>query len=216
MNAISTITAESLTEVLEVEVPDTYVIIAKHRVLGMDTLAISDILGVEQADVDEVEENELYQRVKAILAVKHADMQAKQSLGWDDIESLAVEKLVERLPVEKDSEFLLRVAAVANKATRKQQKDSRVLDPSANNGTTAITLTQRLVRKITKHGDGAVEETRQISISDGSMEQCSFSDIDSMLAVSTQPVRTREVQAAQDSSKVSLTELSEHMEGIDK
>jgi len=199
------ITADSLTKVMQTEVPDIYVIIAKHKVMGMDSEAIKSIIGCELQDIQEVESTELYKAVRAQCAMAYAALTADQTTGWDAIENIAMTQLLKRLPFEKDSEFLLRAAAVANKAVRKHGKESGVLDPSLKRGTVAITLTQRLVSRLNGRGDKEVAEERVLSIHDGSMSNPSFDEVDSLLSVRTQPnlpraleIKTRTVEPTMD------------------
>lgn len=181
--SLMNVTAKTLSQELEREVPEIYVIIAKHSVLGMDADSIREVLGCSIEDIQEVERDELYKEVRIHVGAAQAQSRVNQTLGWDAIEDIAMENLLQRLPYEKDSEFLLRVAAVANKAQRRQVNPQNVLDPSRQNGRTAITLTQRLVQRMTQVGKEVVEE-RTLSISDGSMGNPSFDEIDSLLSVS--------------------------------
>jgi hypothetical protein len=182
---IANITAESLSKALGADVPDVYVVLAKHSVMGMDHAAISEVLGVTPGDIKEVEDDELYQRVRTQIGAIYADNQTNRVFGWDGIEEIAIQKLAERIPFEKDSDFLLRVAAVANKAQRRGAKDVGVLDPTRA-GKTAVTLTQRMVQRMIGGGTQVVE--RQLSIHDGSMQRVSFGEVDDLLGVSMKPV----------------------------
>ena len=184
------INAEILERELEVEsVPGMFVLIAKHQVMGLANEQIAEVLGAELVDVQECESDELYQRVKGFIGGVYAAQAADQTSGWDGIESIAIGQLLKRLPFERDGEFLLKVAAVANRATRKhQQMNNNVLDPSLRAGRSTITLTQRLVSKMNGRGGQETEETRQLSIRDGSMSNPSFAEIDSLLTVRNVPV----------------------------
>jgi hypothetical protein len=176
------ITAESLTQELGVEVPVMYVLIAKHSVLGMESDSIKDVLGCSAEELAEVERDPLYKEVRIHVGAAQAQSRVQQTTGWDAIEDMAMENLIKRLPYEKDGDFLLRVAAVANKAQRRQQRPEQILDPTRQAGRTAITLTERLVKRITHTSTEELQE-RQLSISDGSMSNPSFDEVDSLLSV---------------------------------
>lgn len=181
---ITEITAQKLEEELGFsEVPDAYVILAKHSVMGMESGVIAEILGCTTEDIKEAESDPIYKAVRAFIAGRYANQMANQSAGWDDAEDIALQNLLKRLPFEKDGDFLLRVAAVANKAQRRARAPERVLDPSQHNGSTVITLTQRLVSRIQNNGDKQVEQTRQLSIRDGSMSNPSFEEVDGLLSI---------------------------------
>jgi hypothetical protein len=181
--SLMNVTAKSLTQDLATEVPEIYVVIAKHAVLGMDRDSICEVLGCTDAELAEVENDSLYKQVRQIVGAAQAQARVSQTVSIDAVEEMAWAKLAERMPYEKDSEFLLRVAAVANKAVRRQGPQQNVLDPSRAAGRTAITLTQRLVRKLS-NGAGEISEERSISIVDGTMKQASFDEVDSLLSVS--------------------------------
>lgn len=181
---ITEITAQKLEEHLGFpEVPEEYVVVAKHSVMGMESALIAEILGCEPSDITEAESDPIYKAVRAFIAGRYANQMANQTAGWDDIEDIAVQNLLRRLPFEKDGDFLLRVAAVANKAQRRARTPDRVLDPSQHNGSTVITLTQRLVSRIKNNGDTTTEATRQLSIRDGSMANPSFEEVDGLLSI---------------------------------
>lgn len=184
------ITGKTLQRELEVDsVPDLFVVVAKHQVLGMSQEQIAETLACDLADIAECEQDALYQRVKSYIAGVSAEQVAQQASGWDAIESIALDRLIQRLPAERDPEFLLRVAAVANRATRRAtQEKSGILD-AARVGSRTIVLSQRLVAKINARGDSVQEETRQLSIRDGSMANPSFDEIDNLLTVRAVPVR---------------------------
>lgn len=180
------LTAESLGRQVGEPVPPAYVIIAKHQALGMDDESIRDVLGCELKDITEVKADALYEKVRLIVSATHAQSLVDQTQGWDHLEQLYLSRLIERAPLERDPEFMLRVAAFANKAQRRvAANNGHTLDPAERNGRAAITLSSRLIRKI-QNGVESIEqiETRQLSISDGSMQNPSFAEVDSLLSVS--------------------------------
>lgn len=184
MNTLD-ISAESLAKDLGVtEVPDVFIVVAKHQVAGFDSTAIAQILSCEDHEVQEVLDDQFYKEVKGRVAAIQAEQNLQQSGGWDALENMALEGLTKRIRFNNDPEFLLKVAAVANRAQRRVgQNQQNVLDPGLRAGRTTITLTQRLVEKIKGNGDKSVEQTKQLSISDGTMVNPSFSEIDDLLSV---------------------------------
>lgn len=181
--SLMSVTAGSLTRDLGSEVPEIYVVIAKHSVLGMDLESISEILGCSLEDVTEVESNELYKQVRTLVGAAQAQARVDQTTGWDHIEDMAIKNLAARMPFEKDGEFLLRVAAVANKAVRRATNNENVLDPSKQNGRVAISLTSRLVERLRQNGTQERITERTLSIRDGSMANPTFDDVDEYLQV---------------------------------
>jgi hypothetical protein len=209
MNGLLEITTDSLKRDLGIEVPEIYVVIAKHSVMGMDRESIIELLGCESGDLTEVESDENYRLIRQYVAGRYAQMGVDQTAGWDQIENIAIQNLVKRLPFEKDGDFLLRVAAVANKAQRRHQKQTGILDPSLRTGRTVITLTQRLTQKL--NGQEELQETRQLSISDGSMQNPNFDEVDSLLSVSSRPVLPKNIEIKTRSRDLDLEELTRFM-----
>lgn len=202
------ITSQSLTKELGQEVPQVLVVIAKHEVMGVDSQGISEITGESLADIELLQGDPLYKSVKGRIAGEYAEQTAKQTSGWDAIESTAIDRLMQRLPYEKDSEFLLKVAAVANRATRKHApQQNNVLDPSLRAGRTTITLTQRLVSRLNRDGAREQEETRELSIRDGSMSNPSFQEIDSLLTVRNNPVLPRATEIRTHTAEPNMDDL---------
>lgn len=188
-------------------IPELFLVMAKHQVLGLESQQIADTLGCDLQDVTEAEMDETYKAVKGFVSQVYASQSATQTSGWDAIETIAIEGLLKRLPMEKDNEFLLKVAAVANRATRKHQQPSTVLDPGLRAGRTTITLTQRLVSKINHRGEMQEERTRQLSIQDGSMSNPTFAEIDSLLTVRNSPVLPHATEIRTHTAEPSEQEL---------
>lgn len=203
--------SDALSEMLDQEVPDSYVVIAKHDVLGFPTDQIAEILGVDSSDVAEVQDDSHYKAVRAIISLKQSEQDIGLTHGWDDVESIAVNKLLQRLPYENDSDMLLRTAAVANKAARKKENPNRVLDPRESNGQTAITLTQRLVTSMSNRGETKTIEERKISIKDGSMSRPDFSQVNDMLHVQNKVARDPVTEKRLNDSLVRAEDFDEAM-----
>src|SRR3546814_2301616 len=70
----------------------------------------------------------------------------------------ALEGLSKRVGLEKDTDTLLRIAAVANKAQRRMtQKEEHVLDPASAVARVPLKLTKRFTEKL--NHDGSVERS---------------------------------------------------------
>lgn len=183
-----TMNAESLSRAVGVAVSEIEVLIAKNDIAGLPPEGISEILGVPAQEVREIQESQQYRDIRLLLGVEHAKGLVATDFSWDTIEQMALENLVKRMPYEKDGEFNLRVAAVANKAQRRvMPNNAKILDPSQGAARVPLTLTSRIVKRLHANGTKEIEETRQISVTDGTAQQPSFSDIDSLLGVTPRP-----------------------------
>ena len=206
------VTHESLTRQLEREVPEVYVIIAKHSVLGMDDEAIREVIGCEQSELSEVLNDPLYREVRLIIGGMHAQQGIDQTTGWDKLEQLALKNLVRRAELPNvDPEFMLRVAAIANKAQRRHQagKEAGVLDGTGR--TAKISLTTRLVRSFNRSGEETQTVEKQLSIADGSMGNPSFEELDGLLNVSNAPALPQHIEVRTATPEITLEELDADM-----
>ncbi len=195
--SLMTTTADSLSQQLDKEVPEVYVVIAKHNVLGMDDEGIREVIGCSMQELQEVLNDPIYREVRLVIGAVHAAGVVNQTTGWDSLEERALANLSKRIDLpNQDQDFVLRVAAVANKASRRAKAGlpDGVLDPS-NVKTAKISLTTRLVRSFAR--DGAETQTieKKLSIEDGTMLNPSFDEVDDMLSVSNTPSLPPQLEA---------------------
>jgi hypothetical protein len=211
--SLMAVTKDTLTRQLDREVPELYVIIAKHSVLGMDDDGIREIIGCTAQDLSDVLNDPFYREIRIMLGAIHANSAVDQTTGWDRIEELAITNLVRRMEMpNQDPEFALRVAAVANKAQRRASagKDQGVLD-ATHQKTAKISLTSRLVQSFARDGETRVHE-RILSIEDGSMAQASFDEVDGLLAINAVPALPQKIEISTTTPKVTMDELDADME----
>lgn len=187
------ITKEILDEKLELPkgtVPEEFVIVAKHLVMGISQEQVADTMGVEGQVIQDVMGDPLFKEIKGFIGAIYAQEHVSQAAGWDALENMALGKLIDRVKAQRggDPEFLLRVAAVANKAQRRTQQQDNVLD-SQRVGHATITLTSRLIQKLNQKTGEAIETREQtLSIRDGSMSNPGFDDVNKLLNVRTHSV----------------------------
>lgn len=207
------ITHESLSRQLDREVPEVYVIIAKHSVLGMDDDSIREVIGCEPQELKDILNDPLYREVRIFIGASHMQDGVDQTTGWDKLEQLALGNLVKRAGLPNaDPDFMLRVAAVANKAQRRAvaTKDQGVLDPAAGR-TAKISLTTRLVQNFSRDGSETRTIEKQLSIHDGSMANPSFDDVDQLLNVSAVPALPRQLEVKTHTPDVDFDDLNDTM-----
>src|SRR3546814_21198255 len=73
--------------------------------------------------------------------------------------------LSKRAGLEKDTDTLLRIAAVANKAQRRMtQKEEHVLDPASAVARVPLKLTKRFTEKLNHDGSVERSESQEISV----------------------------------------------------
>lgn len=186
--SIASLTVESLGAMLGREVPDAHLLVAKNSVLGLDAPAIAELLGVEVGEVKELEESEDYKEVRLLIAARYNESGVETDLTWDDIENRALKNIAKRIDYEKDLEKNLRIAAVANRATRRHQSPTnRVLDAAAAGRSVKLTLTNRMIQRLSGGGEIEHSQTQQVSIKGGSASNPTFAEIDEHLGVTARP-----------------------------
>src|SRR3546814_8594839 len=105
-------------------------------------------LGSSKVEVEEILESQDYKDVRLLVGVEHARLSSSKDFTWDSIEATALEGLSKRAGLEKDTDTLLRIAAVANKAQRRMtQKEEQVLDPASAVARVPLQLTKRFPEK---------------------------------------------------------------------
>ena len=204
-------TAESLSKSLGETVPDMYVVIAKNSVAGLDSQAIAELLGAETAEVTEIEADQIYKNVRLLIATEYGRGRVDADFSWDALEQSALRNLTKRMHLEADPDFNLKVAVMANKAQRRLGDQAKgVLDPSTGGARVPLSLTSRIVKRLNqKTGDMELEETRTISLTDGSAVNPSFEDIDKMFGVSARPAIAENLMSRVADTQFSVDDLAE-------
>ncbi len=210
----TSLTVESLKVILGREVDETILTVAKANVMGLDSATISEMLGVERVEIDELMQTQDYKDVRLLIGAEEAKNKVERDGGWDTIESKAVTKLIRRTELENDTETLLKIAAVANKAQRRTAppKD-HVLDPSQAGARVPLTLTKRYTEKI--QAGNVVERTQiqQISVLDGSAVNPTFHEVSHILQGNPVPAAAISTPRTAIERQERLTDEEE--EGVD-
>lgn len=177
------LTVDSLKAILGREVEEIHLTIAKSSVLGLDPETIANTLGVAKEEVEGLMELQDYKDIRLLVGAEQVKERVERDFGWDGIESAALKKLGRRVELESDTDTLLRIAAVSNRAARRTAppKESP-LDPSQAGARVPLTLTKRFTEKLNGSGQ-AIERsvTHQISVLDGSAVNPSFGEVQQLL-----------------------------------
>jgi hypothetical protein len=177
------LTVDSLKSILGREVEEIHLTIAKSSVLGLDPEIIANTLGIAKSEIDELMETAEYRDIRLLVGAEQAKDRVERDLGWDGVENIAVSKLSRRVQLENDTDTLLRIAAVANRATRRTAPTKEtLLDPSAAGARVPLTLTRRFTEKL--NGSGQLlerSETQQISVLNGSAVNPTFKEVNALL-----------------------------------
>lgn len=180
MNAM---TVESLKTMLGREVEEIYLTLAKSSVYGLDAGAIAETLGVPKEDVEEYMKHDDYKDIRLLVGAEQAKAKVETDSSIDGIERLALQKLSRRVSIETDTEVLLKIFAVTNRAQRRTNptREMSPLDASTAGKRVPLTLTKRYTEKLQQGQVVERSETQQISVLDGTAVNPSFSEVQSAL-----------------------------------
>jgi len=205
--SMMTVSVESLREQTGLEIEDLHVLVAKNSVAGLDAEDIATILGVTVNEVIELQATAEYKSARLLLGTEYSRQQRETDFSWDDIESTALQSLSKRVKLERDTDMLLRIATLANKAQRRTPvSKGNVLDPARGGQQVRLNLTQRITEKLANGTQRTVE--KHVSVLDGSAVNPKFDDIDALFGVSAQRqipqtmgITTRETDVTLDDLK---------------
>lgn len=186
------LTQDTIKAALNRDIAEEILVIAKLAVNGMDADSIATILGSTREEVDELLQSQDYKDVRLLVGVEHARLRAGNDHTWDGIENTALEGLSKRVHLERDTDTLLRIAAVANKAQRRlSQNREHILDPANAQTRVPLRLTKRFTEKLNSDGDVVErQETQEISVVNGTAKTPSFESINEIFAIQGAPVHT--------------------------
>ena len=184
---LANVNHETLSTQLNKPVSEVMVVVAKHRAAGIGLDSLAEMIGCTEADLEELESDPVYAEVRGIVGALTASVTADQALLWDSIEQRAASRLMQRVEQERDTDTLLRIAAVANRATRRSSvSKGGTLDPGVQGRKVAIQLTRRMVERLT--GDGATVRASEESVSiTGGLSNPQFEEVNDLLGL--QPTR---------------------------
>ncbi len=98
--------------------------IAKMDFAGVSETQIATACNISSAKLSELQETEKYKIVLAEIAAESFDKADVLNGGWDMVENLAMNKVVDYLQRAPDPDYALRAAAYANKAVRRGQHNN--------------------------------------------------------------------------------------------
>lgn len=183
------LTQEGIKAALNRDIPEEILVVAKLHVNGMDEESIAQILGSTKDEVNELFQSQDFKDVRLLVGVEQARIRTGNDSTWDGIENTALEGLAKRVSLERDTETLLRIAAVANKAQRRlAAPQDHVLDPANAQTRVPLKLTKRFTEKLNGAGD-VVErsETHEVSVINGTAKTPSFESINEIFAIRGAP-----------------------------
>ncbi len=160
MSQIIDLSGPQLEKKLGRVVGEMELVIAKNLALGVTPEQLCDILGngIGVDEIQQLRETESFQELYGVIANYLLSLSADTAIGWDQVEAESLKHLMREARVNRDPEFQLRLAAVANKAQRRHNKGEQILEPGAAGTRVQISLSQKFIKKL--NGETEIVERR--------------------------------------------------------
>lgn len=206
MSSIASMNSATLGQMLNRDIADIIVLIAKNIVLGNDAEGCAQILGVNVSEIEEIQATTDYKDVHLLLASHHNQGNVDTDLTYDEIEQKALRNLNRKMDNISDPDKLVRIAVMANRAVRRQSPNrSPTLDPGRAGQQVQLTLSRRMVERL--QNGGSRTEDQQISIT-GPFKSPTFEQVSDFLGA--KPPRIEEnfrPESSYDTTEVTLDQL---------
>jgi len=115
--------------------------------------------GVSDGRISQIVATEEFKAVLEAQASEHFAEQQLMNEGWDAVEALAIGHVVEAMNANPDEEFALKVAAVANKATRRGAINHNPIGAGQAGVRTVIQLNANFVENLQQNFEVKDERT---------------------------------------------------------
>ena len=135
--------------------PELFDKIGSLMLLEVSKDQIASIIGCSVKELDEILEREDYQKAYAAKLFEEVEAQKTRNTGWDEIESQALLHLLNSLDsYAMDAEFILKVAALANKAQRRQPLQ-KPISAVSEQPTVVLQLNQTFLQRLEQYEKGS-------------------------------------------------------------
>lgn len=126
---------------------DKYERIANLLAAGVPETQVADAVGLSPGRITQIKEEEEFQAYMSKAASAKAQMNTDLNDGWDGIERSALKILSDNMRINRNPEFALRVAAVANRATRRGPQGNQTLN-APTQGQVIVNLNAAFVNQL--------------------------------------------------------------------
>jgi len=121
--------------------------IANLVIAGLPESQIGETCGIDVSRVSQIKQHEVYKEIVNRLSDEEIEVGSLFDKGWDRLEQDALGVLITAFDYNKDPDFALKVAVVANKAVRRNGIGRGVIPMNAG-AHVVINLNQRFVDKL--------------------------------------------------------------------
>lgn len=124
--------------------------IARMRLHEVPLSEIAAIVGISESRISQICATEQYQEIYSKLAYEIVEQYNTLNDGWDSVEALALDCVVKHLEWQKDPDFALRAATMANRANRRGRFNNVPLQ-GRTDVRAVINLSAKFVQKFEQH-----------------------------------------------------------------
>jgi len=135
--------------------------IANMVALDVPKTQIARAVGLSEGRITQILESEEFKEKLQVIESEELEKQQSLNDGWDTIEQLALQSILTTLQYNKDPDFALRAATMANRANRRGAKNNQPLQPQTG-ARVVLNLTQSFVSKL-EGGEEKVNATIEVS-----------------------------------------------------
>ena len=110
---------------------------------------IAQTVGLSEGRLSQlVNDDEQFQQILSEKSIAHHEEMQTVNDGWDALEAQAIERMLQYINMTSDPEFMIKVAAVANKAQRRGRYSNDTIKPQGNGSHVVINLNGAFVGKM--------------------------------------------------------------------
>lgn len=157
------ITKEAAEVALELEIPDVYFSIARALTSGISPAGIAKVFNYQVEEVATLLAEPDFMRLKTWYAELLQRRSFDSDDNWDSLEGKAISNLGDIAKHNRDPDFNLKLASIANRAQRRHRAPtSTPLDPNNAGKTVNISFQKRFVKQL-ENGYEAQEITVEVN-----------------------------------------------------
>lgn len=123
---------------MEVSTKEVLARIAQLALMEVPNRQIAQAVRLSDGRISQLQATDEYKAVLAEMSVEHYEKQKVVNDGWDMLEAKAINGLMVHMNMTSDPNLMLRVAAVANKATRRGQFQNNPLNAAGAAGARVV------------------------------------------------------------------------------
>lgn len=130
--------------------------------MQVPAVQIAEAVGLSEGRISQIKETDEFKQALAIELAKRLEERQELDDGWDGIEKKAIGIVADNLKWNKNPEFALKAALIANKAVRRNSQFNQPL-PTNMGQRVVINLSQTFVQKLK---DSSAEEMKTVAAVD--------------------------------------------------